>query len=125
MFILTRHIILDAGGHGGRMIEILREQVSQKLKGHKKSDVTKIKMSNSQIGKKHSDETKLKIGLKSANRTYSDESKLKMSHAAKCRKNNTAGTVWITNGIVNKRVYSVYVPNCGWYFGRSGKVNQF
>jgi poly-D-alanine transfer protein DltD len=107
------------------MSDELRKQVSNKLTGVKKSLKTREKMSESKIGKKLTCSTKEKIKNSAKHRPLcSTESKNKMSIAAKSRVNNTKNTVWITNGIINKRVYQILVLENGWHFGRCGKTNQ-
>lgn len=108
---------IRCGGLGGRMLPEIRAQVADKLR-KPKSDSTREKMRKSRLGKKMSKETKAKIGIKSKGRTPSQDSRQKMSDAAKSRKNNTVGTVWVTNGVLNRRVKEDDIPN-GFFRGRS------
>lgn len=58
------------------------------------------------FGKKHTEETKIKIGLKNSIHQRGD-------------KNNQFGTMWITNGFLNKKIKKdVDIIPDGWYKGR-------
>lgn len=114
---------IRCGGLGGRMNAETRIKVSEALKGKKKSEKTKSLMSASQTGKILSEETKKRIS-ESRNKSGfrpNEESRNKMSVSAKNRKNNSIGTVWITDGQNNKRIYGGNLIPEGWRKGRSKK----
>jgi len=50
---------------------------------------------------------------------HTEESRIKMSILAKSRINNTIGTIWITNGVSNKRISCDYQIPIGWSKGRT------
>ncbi len=56
-------------------------------------------------GKKHSEETKLKIGLNNSEKQMGEN-------------NSQFGTLWITNGIENKKIKKDSIIPKGWYYGR-------
>jgi hypothetical protein len=60
---------------------------------------------NRWTGKNHSDETKKKIGLQN-------------SKCQKGERNSQYGSMWITNGIINRKVKKESVLLEGWYIGR-------
>jgi hypothetical protein len=70
---------------------------------------------------------KVSLGLRSngfKNKIHSKETKLKMSESSKKSglgsKNSQFGTMWITNGIINKKVKKdLYILEEGWYKGRT------
>jgi group I intron endonuclease len=110
---------LRCGGYGGRMIDEIRIQVSQKLK-RPKTQETKRKMSEAQIGKKHTAETKQKILEAIQNRPpISEKTRFLLSQRAKQRPCNAKNSKWITNGINNKRIsFDQPIPE-GFWCGRT------
>ena len=81
--------------------KILKTLLDNIKKSHKEG---KIKY-NTFTGKNHKEETKQKIGLKN-------------SIKQKGIKNSQYGTMWITNGIENKKIKKETVIPEGWYKGR-------
>lgn len=109
---------LRCGGFGGRMKDHLRKQVSEKLK-KPKSEMTKERMRVAQTGKKLSSETKQKIKTSNTGKSPSVESRIKMSEKAKNRTNNSKDTIWVTNGLQNKRISKDVQIAEGWNRGRT------
>lgn len=87
-----------------------RERSSEKMKERFKNGTVKpIQENYSWKDKKHSEETKLKQSLIKRGTGLGIE-------------NSQFGTMWITNGIENKKVKKdVLIPN-GWYKGRKNKM---
>lgn len=111
------------GGWGGKITDVTKKTISNSLKGRKKSEETKKKMSIAQTGRKKSEKTKKKISEKGKNRVTSNKTKEKLSLSAKQRalinpQSVGKGSIWITNGIINKRIYTETIPD-GWYRGRT------
>lgn len=82
-----------------------RESISQSCKGRKHSEETKQKISQSSLGRKHSIDSKRKIG--EAN-----------SKHQKGKGNSQYGTMWITNGVENKKIKKEEPIPEGWRKGR-------
>ncbi len=100
----------------------LKNKKIKMLKGYKKTDETRQKMSKSHKGKKHKEETKEKIRTKAKDRITSEETKVKLSEKAKIRARNNPlsvgkGTIWINNGKIAKRVKEENIIE-GWKKGR-------
>ena len=84
--------------------------------------------SNGFTGKKHKEESKNKIGLAKLGNEYwlgrkhKDNTKIKMSLSAIGKhdgiKNSQYGTMWITNGIENKKIKKEEIVPNGWNKGR-------
>jgi hypothetical protein len=111
---------LRCGGFGGRMIEEIRKQVSEKLKKPKTIE-TRLKMSLSRKGKKLSPEHKQKILNAILRRPpISEKTRSLLSLKAKQRKCLAKNSVWITDGEKNKRVFldKQSIPD-GWKRGRT------
>ncbi|GJQ44114.1 MAG: hypothetical protein JETCAE03_36120 [Ignavibacteriaceae bacterium] len=63
-------------------------------------------------GKHHTDETKRKIGLKN-------------SKLQKGKKNSQFGTIWITNGIENKKILKTNIIPENWFLGRKMCMSSY
>ena len=114
-----------------------RERISKSMTGKhwKLSEETKRKMSEAKKGKmpksmtgKHwklSEETKRKMSEAHRGKTLTEEHKQKLriayqKHAYKMKEiisRSTKGRIWVTNGIINKRVYPTEIPE-GFFKGR-------
>lgn len=68
--------------------------------------------------KPHSEETRLKMSASQTGRKHSEATRLKMSQSKKGIKVVAAGTVWVTDGTVNKRVDKTKIP-AGFVPGRT------
>lgn len=110
------------------------------------SDKTKQKISDSLLGIKYSEERNKKVSDSLRGRTLSEEhrkniakatsgriggmtdkkhtnaTKKKMSESAKKRKPNAKGTIWITNGIIRKRIHKD--DNIPHGFKRGSKIDN-
>jgi hypothetical protein len=110
---------LRVGGYGGKMTDEIRNEVSRKLAGVPKSEETKIKMSIAQTGIKRSTEHRNNIAKSAKNRQPpSKETREKYSNAAKSRPNNSIGTIWINDGLKNKRIKNDLPLPLGFVLGR-------
>lgn len=89
------------------------EKISNKLKGRKNPHTTKWLKEQHKSGN-ISTATCGMLGKK-----HSEETKLKMSSSGSGKKNSQYGTVWITNGTINKKVKAIDIIPEGWYKGRS------
>lgn len=97
-----------------------RDKLSKSRKGFKMSDEQKQKLSQykgekaSMFGRHHSDETKQKMRDAAIGRKLSDEQKrkLSLSHIGKSK-----GQIYVTNGIVNKRISPTDTIPDGFYRG--------
>ena len=109
-----------------------RERISKSMTGKhwKLSEETKRKMSEAKKGKKGkkgklSEETKRKMSEAQRGKTLTEEHKQKLriayqKHAYKMKEiisRSTKGRIWVTNGIINKRVYPTEIPE-GFFKGR-------
>ena len=111
---------IRVGGWGGKPTDEIKRKISNKLLGVKKSEETKQKMRENRLGKTTSAETRKKISDAAKYRPkVNDESRQKMSQAAKSRVNNAKDTIWITNGIENKRIDKDASYPEDWVRGRS------
>ena len=103
-----------------------RERISKSMTGKhwKLSEETKRKMSEAKKGKL-SEETKRKMSEAQRGKTLTEEHKQKLriayqKHAYKMKEiisRSTKGRIWVTNGIINKRVYPTEIPE-GFFKGR-------
>jgi len=72
----------------------------------------------------HSTETKEKISNSLTGKTHSDSTKEKISNAVSGKNNSQYGTIWITDGIENKKIKNVeQIPN-GWNRGMTVKKER-
>jgi hypothetical protein len=136
------------GTSGYRPTEETRKKLSEagkgnkKLLGYKHSDETRKRISEKLKNKKHSDETRRKISKKlkgkqnCLGRKLSEETRRKMSEAQKGEKHYFFGkthteeskkkrseavskTIWITNGVDNRRPHLEEEIPEGWWRGRT------
>jgi hypothetical protein len=104
---------------GYKLSEEHKKQIGERSKGNKY-----------RIGKKASIETREKISKvmkgdkRNLGKHHSEETKKLMSNRAKNRPNLTTGTIYITDGIHNKRVKDLSLAPEGWVKGRTYK-NKF
>lgn len=71
--------------------------------------------------KKHRPESKQLISknnIGTSGLKFSEQTKLKMSLSSSGSKNSQFGTIWVTNGVKNKKLKSSDVIPPGWYKGR-------
>ena len=103
---------------GGNVSHKLGKNHPMYGKHHTNDSKRKISINTSiaQLGSHHSEETKNKISKANKGRIHSDESRRNMSNGVKLSylngrlhpmlgKHNNPGTIWINNGIINKRIY--------------------
>jgi group I intron endonuclease len=110
---------IRVGGWGGKASREVYDKISATLKGVTKSEETRKRMSNAQSGKTLSIETRKKISESSSRRPpISEETRQKLSNSAKTAKNKSAGTIWVTDGIKNKRISKDSDVPEGWHRGR-------
>jgi len=112
------------GGQGG-FSYINSNGLSSSWSGKSLSDNHKEKIRISECGKIVSKETKQKISDSQKgkqyflNKSHTSDTKLRMSLSAKNRKTNSqTGTMWITNGIDNKKIKTIDNIQESWYKGR-------
>ncbi len=87
-------------------LKLRNEFIERMLITNKKIDENGKRSWGDWTGKKHSDETKLKIGKTNSIKQNGN-------------KNSQYGTIWITNGIENKKTKKeIEIPQ-GWYKGRT------
>ena len=110
-------------GKHWKLSEETKRKMSEAKKG-KLSEETKRKMSEAKKGKL-SEETKRKMSEAQRGKTLTEEHKQKLriayqKHAYKMKEiisRSTKGRIWVTNGIINKRVYPTEIPE-GFFKGR-------
>lgn len=92
------------------------------------TEETKRKISNAKKGKpswhkgrKKSEETKQKMSRGQKNKVVSEITKEKLSKANLGQNNPNYGTMWITDGMVNKKILRTDSMPEGWYKGRTFK----
>lgn len=112
---------IRCGGLGGRLHQHIIDIISNKLRVPK-SEETKERMRQAHLGTKRSDETRKKMSESSKNRPpVSYESREKMSSKAKSRKNNACDTIWINDGVTDRRIGKDSIIEDGWVRGRCKK----
>ena len=129
---------LKIGGFGGfdhinnnKLLRVSKNKKARKianlngaLEKAKKSKLELMKdpLYVKKIGQKISKANKGKIGT-FLGKTHTEETKQKMSKAKKGKtvgkKNSQHGTMWITNGIENKKIKKIDIMPEGWYNGRT------
>jgi hypothetical protein len=85
-----------------------RKKISDALKGKKKSKETRKRMSDANRNRSTISRKKM-----------SEETKEKLRTCNLGNNNPSYGTVWITNGKVNKRIKKIDIVPEGWYNGRT------
>lgn len=116
---------LRLGGEGGfdyihaNAISIqTRLKISKALKGRK----------GTFLGKKHSSHTKKLISELAKQQTHSAERRYKHSEIMKIKSkgsnNSQFGTMWITNGVSNKKIKKDEPIPLNWYKGRTKIINS-
>jgi NUMOD3 motif len=113
------------GGDGG---DSFSPKIIEKLKtvnvGKKRTLETKNKISKSLTGRKRSFEIVNKTRMANIGKKRTLATRVKISNSHKGEKNSQYGTIWITNGIITKKIKNnVPIPE-GWHRGMKSSSKE-
>ena len=95
--------IREAGSRG-KQSEETKQLMSKNKQGVPVSEETKIKISKTLTGRTASEETRNKMSVSRTGLKHTESAKEKMRLATIGRESNSTNTIWINNGIINKRI---------------------